>query len=84
MAVPALGHLQTMGLVRGCLQDTWATFAPARVHSSSPSWLYLCLHDTTTKCHAGVSHPGVSSLVRGCLQHKREFHSRTKSSNGIT
>ena len=53
---------------RGCLHDTWAPFAPARVHSSSLSWLYICLHDTTTKCHAGASHPGVSSprfLYRG-------------------
>ena len=41
MAVPALGHLQTMGLVRGCLHDTGATFAPAQVHSSSLSWLYF-------------------------------------------
>ena len=24
------------------------------------SWLYICLHDTATKCHAGLSHPGVS------------------------
>ena len=39
-----------------------------RVHSGSLSWLYICLHDTTTKCHAGASHPGVSSprfLYRG-------------------
>ena len=41
MAVPALGHLQTMWLVRACLHDTGATFAPARVHSSSLSWLYF-------------------------------------------
>ena len=46
---------------RGCLHDTEATFAPERVHSGSLSKLYICLHDTTTKCHAGVSHPGVSS-----------------------
>ena len=38
-----------------------ATFAPGRVHSSSLSWLYICLHDTTIKCHAGASRPGVSS-----------------------
>ena len=49
---------------------TWhgATFAPEWVHSGSLSWLYICLHDTTTKCHAGASHPGVSSprlLYRG-------------------
>ena len=54
--------------VRGCLHDAAATFTPARVHSGSLSWLYICLHDTTTKCHAGASHPGVSSprlLYRG-------------------
>ena len=45
----------------GCLHDTGATFAPERVHSGSLSWLFICLHDTTTKCYAGASHPGVSS-----------------------
>ena len=53
---------------RRCLHDTGATFPPKRVHSGSLSWLYICLHDTTTKCHAGASHPGVSSprlLYRG-------------------
>ena len=36
--------------------------------SGSLSWLYICLHDTTTKYHACASHPGVSSprlLYRG-------------------
>ena len=42
----------------GCLHDTWATFAPVRVHSDSLLWLYICLRDTPTKCHAGASHPG--------------------------
>ena len=54
--------------VRGCLHDTGGTFAQERVHYGSLSWLYICLHDTTTKCHAGASHPGVSSprlLYRG-------------------
>ena len=46
----------------GCLHDTWATFTPKRVHSGSLSWLYICLHDTTTKCYAGASHPCMSSL----------------------
>ena len=46
--------------LRGCLHDTGATFAPRRVHSGSLSWLYICLHDTTTKSHAGASRPGVS------------------------
>ena len=48
-------------LLRGCLHDTGATFAPGRVHSGSLSWLNICLHDNTTKCYAGASHPGVSS-----------------------
>ena len=43
-----------MCFLRGCLHDTGATFAPGRDHSSSLSWLYICLYDTTTKCHAGV------------------------------
>ena len=47
--------------VRGCLHDTGTTLAPAQVRSGSLSWLYICLHNTTTKCHAGASHPGVSS-----------------------
>ena len=50
-----------LAILRECLHDTGATFAPARVHSCSLSWLYICLHDTTTKPHAGASHPGVSS-----------------------
>ena len=50
------------GILRGCLHDTWAIFTPKRVHSGSLSWLYICLHDTTTKCYAGASHPGMSSL----------------------
>ena len=52
----------------GCLHDTGATFAPGRVYSGSLSWLCNCLHDTTTKCHAGASHPSASSprfLYRG-------------------
>ena len=55
-------------LLRGCLHDTGATFVPERVLSGSLLWLYICLPDTTTKCHAGVSAPGVSSprfLYRG-------------------
>ena len=54
--------------LRDCLHDTGATFAPEWVHSGSLSWLYICLHDTTTKCPASESHPGVSSprsLYRG-------------------
>ena len=53
----------------GCLHDTGATFAPRRVHSGSLPWLYICLHDTTTKSHAGASRPGVSSLR---LSHRGE------------
>ena len=53
--------LSRLALLGGCLHDTGGTFAPERVHSGSLSWLYICLHDTTTKCYAGASHPGVSS-----------------------
>ena len=48
-------------LLRGCLHDTGVTEAPVEVHSSSLSWLSICLHDTITKCHAFMSHSGVSS-----------------------
>ena len=50
-----------IGTLRGCLHDTRGTFAPELVHSGSLSWLYIYLHDTTTKCHAGTSHPSMSS-----------------------
>ena len=62
--------------LRGCLHDTGATFAPRRVHSGSLSWLYICLH-TTTKCHAGASRPGVSSLR---LSHRGEISLRCEIS----
>ena len=79
--------------LRGCLHDTGATFAPEWVHSGSLSWLYICLHDTTTKkCHARASHPCVSSprlLYRGenftpvrnlaTVSCKRETHFGVKS-----
>ena len=48
--------LLTLYCFRGSLHDTGTTFAPARVHSGSLSHGYICLHDTTTKCHAGTSH----------------------------
>ena len=47
--------------IRGCLHDIGATFIPARVHSGSLLWLCIRLHDTNTKCHAGVSHTDASS-----------------------
>ena len=65
--VPSLS-IRKVPNVRGCLHDTGATFMPKWVHSGSLSWLYICLHDTTTKCHASASHPSVSSpqlLYRG-------------------
>ena len=62
-------------VIRGCLHDTGATFALERVHSGSLSWLYICLHDTTTNFMLARVTP---VLVPG-----REFHSGTKSRNGI-
>ena len=63
------GEQSDSDTLRGCLHDTGATFAPRRVHFGSLSWLYICLHDTTTKSHAGASRPGVSSLR---LSHRGE------------
>ena len=54
------GSKNVLDSLRGCLHDTGATLAPARDHSGSLSWLYICLHDITTKCHASASRPGVS------------------------
>ena len=59
------GNFLTICL-RWCLHDTGATFIPARVHTSSLLWLCIRLHDTTTKCHAGASHTGASSLQFLC------------------
>ena len=60
-----LGHLQYLHQVH----DTGATFAPERVHSCSLPWLYICLHDTATKSHAGASHPAWAHP--GCCTGKR-------------
>ena len=81
---------------RGYLQDTGATFEPARVHSDSLSWLYICLHYTATKCHADASHTGVSSSrllywnenftpVRNfvTVSCKRETTTRFRSAGGL-
>ena len=54
----------------GVYMDTGATFVPVQVHSNScqckstliPSQgSVFCFHGTTTKCHAGTSHTGMSS-----------------------
>ena len=61
-------ELVRMKFFTGFFQHIGVTFAQERVHSVSLSWLYICLHDTTTKCHVGASNPGVSSprfLYRG-------------------
>ena len=54
----------------GCLHDTWAPFAPVRVHSHSLSWRYICLRDITTNCHAGASHPGCCTGARISLRYE--------------
>ena len=48
--------------VRDCLHFTGVTFAPARVRSSSLSWLCVCLHVATKKSHALATHTDASSL----------------------
>ena len=65
-----------MRCVRACLHDTGATFAPGRVHSGSLSWLYICLHDTTTNVNASASHPRVSSPR---LSHRGDFRAGASS-----
>ena len=63
-------------IAKGCLHDTGATFAPERAHSGSLSWLYICLHDTTTKCHAGASHLGMSSCIGARISLRYETSQR--------
>ena len=67
-------------IVRGCLHDTGATFAPERVHSGSPHgsiFVYMippqisCWRESPLREFTPVLVPG------------REFHSGTKSRNGI-
>ena len=79
ISLPSL-HEISISRFRGCLHDTGATFASERVHSGSLSWLYICLHDTTTNSMlARVTWREFTPvLVPG-----REFHSGTKSRNGI-
>ena len=75
----------------GYLQDTGATFEAAQVHSDSFSWLYICLHYTATKCHPGVSSPGLlywsenftpvrNFVTESC---KRETTTRFRSAGGL-
>mgnify|MGYP006964572892 CR=1 FL=1 len=52
----------SMCAVRGCFHDTGATFAPARVRSSSLSWVCVCLHVATKRCYAGATHNDAISL----------------------
>ena len=71
VASPNVGcFLRLVSYQRGCLHDTGATFAPERVHSGSLSWLYICLHDTTTKCYAAASHPGSRTGARISLRYE--------------
>ena len=43
------------------------------VHSGSLSWLYICLHDTTTKFHAGMSHSSLHSTQLCCTGERISF-----------
>ena len=64
--------------LRRCLQDTWATFIPARVHTGSLLWLCIRLRNTKAKCHAGTSHTGAPVLVP-----ERDFHPGTRIHSGV-
>ena len=66
--------------LRACLHYTGDTFASERVHSGSLSWLYICLHDTTKKCHAGASHPGSCTGARISLRNEisQRYHVNAK------
>ena len=57
------------GYLRRCLHDTGATFVPARDHPGSLTWLCIHSHDTTRKCHSGMTHTDASSPR---LLHRRE------------
>ena len=61
--------------LRGCLHDTGVTFALQRVHSGSLSWLYICLHDTTTNVMPARAtlawvHPGSCAGARISLRYE--------------
>ena len=71
--------------VRGCLHDTGATFAPEQVHSGSLSWLYICLHDTTTnfmlaRVTPARVHTGSCTGARISLRYEisQRYHVNTK------
>ena len=70
--------------------------SPRREFTTVPSHgsIIICLHDTTTKCHAGASHPGMSSpqflyqgenftpvrnLATVSCKHEMTIHSGVKS-----
>ena len=75
------GNEKLIKTLRGCLHDTGATAVKERVQSDSLLWLCTSLHDTTRKCSAGTSRTGASSPPGDVP--RREFHSGTKSRNGI-
>ena len=64
-------HLEDLS---GCLDDNRVTFAWARVHSGSLSWLYICLHDTPQNVTPvwvtpAWAHPGCCTRVRISLRY---------------
>ena len=76
---------QWKSTLRGCLHDTGATFVPERVHSGSLSWLYICLHDTTTnfmlaRVTPARVHPGSCTGARISLLYEisQRYHVNTK------
>ena len=60
-----LFHLVQVSLASMLRSSSWLLgsvyMTPGWVHSGSLTSLYICLHYTTTKCHAGTSRPSVSS-----------------------
>ena len=58
---PALIELVVDLKLKGYLHAPSATFIPVRVHSGFLLWLCICLHDTSTETHNGVSQTGASS-----------------------
>ena len=65
---------------KGVFTWYWGDLRAGMKSLQFPSWLLICLHDTTMKCHAGESHHDVTSLR---LLYRRENFSRKVCENEI-